>query len=117
MKERIIKQTGFTIVGLSLISLWGGGEGNIPMTPVRLEQSEFPSVQQIREAINDGQYGCESILGVIYRVDTNYELGARECGDTKFINLSGMPDKYVLDRLAYSHEDSPVSVFEVAELQ
>lgn len=58
-KTMSIKQVGFQIVGLTALAFWGGGEGVIPMEPVKLAQESFPTEEQIREAINDnGRRHC-----------------------------------------------------------
>ena len=114
MKKTITVQAiGFQIVGLTALALWGGGEGVIPMEPVKLAQEGFPTQEQIREAINDNGFGVECMEGAIVRVDTLYEHGARTYGDAEFINLAGYSDKHVLQLLSIGHPESPVSIWEL----
>jgi len=108
-----VKAIGFQVVGMTALALWGGGEGVIPMEPVRLAQESFPTQEQIREAINDNGFGVECMEGAVVRVDTLYEYGARTYGDTEFINLSGYSDKHVIQLLSIGHPESPVSIWEL----
>ena len=82
-----VQAIGFQIVGLTALALWGGGEGVIPMEPVKLAQESFPTEEQIREAINDNGFGVECMEGAVVRVDTLYEHGAKTYGDAQYINL------------------------------
>jgi hypothetical protein len=112
-KTMTVQAIGFQIVGLTALALWGGGEGVIPMEPVRLAQESFPTQEQIREAINDNGFGVECMEGAIVRVDTLYEHGAKTYGDAEFINLADYSDKHVLQLLSIGHEDSPVGIWEL----
>lgn len=108
-----IKRIGFQIVGMTALALWGGGEGTIPMEPVRLEQEAFPTEQQIREAINDNGFGVECMEGAVVRVDTIWEHGAKTYGDARFVNISHYSDKHVLEVLSIGHEQSPVDIWDL----
>lgn len=108
-----IKRIGFQIVGMTALALWGGGEGTIPMEPVRLEQETFPTEQQIREAINDNGFGVECMEGAVVRVDTIWEHGAKTYGDAQFVNISNYSDKHVLEVLSVGHPDSCVDIWDL----
>ena len=108
-----VQAIGFQIVGMTALALWGGGEGVIPMEPVKLAQESFPTEEQIREAINDNGFGVECMEGAVVRVDTLYEHGAKTYGEAQFINLSGYSDKHVIQLLSIGHPDSPVDIWEL----
>ena len=112
-KTMTVQAIGFQIVGLTALALWGGGEGVIPMEPVKLAQESFPTQEQIRDAINDNGFGVECMEGAIVRVDTLYEHGARTYGDAEFINLAGYSDKHVLQLLSIGHPESPVDIWDL----
>jgi hypothetical protein len=112
-KTITVQAIGFQIVGLTALALWGGGEGVIPMEPVKLAQESFPTQEQIRDAINDNGFGVECMEGAIVRVDTLYEHGAKTYGDAEFINLAGYSDKHVLQLLAIGHPESPVDIWDL----
>lgn len=105
---------GFIIVGLAAINLWGGGEGTFPMKSTRINTTEPLTQEQIREAVNDGGFGAESIMGAVVRVDTIYEHGAKTYGDAQIINFSpaGAWSRHLGEVLSWGHEQSPVSVWE-----
>lgn len=108
-----IKQVGFQIVGMTALALWGGGEATIPMQPVKLHQENFPTEEQIREAVNDNGFGVECMEGAMVRVDTIWEHGARTYGEAQYINLAGYSDKHVMQVLSWGHPDSPISIWEL----
>lgn len=109
-----VQAIGFQIVGMTALALWGGGEGVIPMKPVKLYQEEFPTEQQIRESINDNGFGVECMEGAIVRVDTLYEYGAEIDGDAQYINLDkGYSDKHVLRLLSIGHPESSVDIWDL----
>ena len=109
-----IKQVGYVIEGLTALALWGGGEGCIPMEPVRLDQENFPTKEQIREAINDNGFGVECMEGAVVRVDTLYEHGAKTYGDAQFVNLDkGYSDRHVMEILNYGHPETKVDLWEL----
>ena len=108
-----VKAIGFQIVGMAALALWGGGEGTIPMEPVRLDQENFPTEQQIREAINDHGFGVECIEGAVVRVDALYEYGAKVYGEAQFVNLAGYSDKHVLEVLSNGHPESSVDIWDL----
>lgn len=109
-----IKQVGYQIVGMTALDLWGGGEGVIPMEPVKLTQESFPTTEQIRESINDNGFGVQAMEGAVVRVDTIWEHGAKTYGEAQYINLeNGYTDRHVMEVLSWGHPDSPVSIWEL----
>ncbi len=113
-KTMTVQAIGFQIVGMTALALWGGGEGVIPMEPVKLAQESFPTEEQIREAINDNGFGVQAMEGAVVRVDTLYEHGAKTYGDAQYINLDkGYSDKHVLQLLSIGHPDSPVDIWDL----
>lgn len=111
-----IKQTGYQIVGMTALELWGGAEGTIPMKPVKLNQENFPTTEQIREAINDNNFGAMEMEGALVRVDTLWEYGAKTYGDVQYINLKkGYSDQHVLNVLSWGHPESLVCVWNLDE--
>ncbi len=117
MKTLTVKQIGYEITGMAAINLLGGGSGTIPMYPTRLTQEKEPTAQQIQEAVNDGGFGCESILGALVRVDTLYECGAVEYGETQLINLCPVATHLLGKVLSWGHEQASVSVWELDDDQ
>jgi len=61
MKEIKLRQKGWTIEGEALLSLWGGGEGYIPMDKRFIPLGKLTK-ENLHRCINDGRFGCESIL-------------------------------------------------------
>ena len=110
-----VKLVGFQIVGLTALALWDGSEGTIPMKPVKLVQTTYPTQEQIRESINDNGFGVECMEGAVVRVDALYEHDARTYGEAQFINLAGYSDKHVLQLLSTGHPEAPVSVAKLDE--
>lgn len=115
METMTVKKIGYQIVGMAALLLAFGDEGTIPMKPVKLMQTDYPTQEQIREAINGGSYWDEHVTGALVRVDTLWDHGARTYGDTEFINISGFSDSHVLNILSIDHPESPVCVFNLPE--
>ena len=59
-QQIILNHVGYSIEGEAILNLWGGGQGTIEMNTVRINKDEL-TVENILSAINDGQFGCESI--------------------------------------------------------
>ena len=76
-KTMTVQAIGFQIVGMTALALWGGGEGVIPMEPVKLAHESFPTEEQIREAINDNGFGVECMEGAIVRRARGQDLRRR----------------------------------------
>lgn len=110
-KNLICEPIGYVLEGLVAISMWGGGEGTMPMDAVKFNHK--PSEKEIKESINDGGFGCESYLGAVVRIDTLYTHGARVEGDPMFIRMTYVSDSYARKVLEIGHEQSKVNCFDV----
>lgn len=55
-----LNHVGYSIEGEAVLNLWGGGQGTIEMNTIRINKDAL-TVENILSAINDGQFGCESI--------------------------------------------------------
>lgn len=55
-----LNHVGYSIEGEAVLNLWGGGQGTIKMNTIRINKDEL-TVENILSAINDGEFGCESI--------------------------------------------------------
>jgi hypothetical protein len=76
--EKVCKLVGFKITGTAIINVWGGEKGEIEMnssfyevTPVKNVIPKLTDIQ-IKEAINDGGFGCESIESALINIDKVY---------------------------------------------
>ena len=70
MRVAKLHQIGWYFEGEAVITLWGGDEGVVNMTPWEL-LGQFNEKEMIK-GINDGQFGCESIDGAIIQVHRLY---------------------------------------------
>ncbi len=70
-EEIIVKLSGVRITGTAVLSLWGGGEGSIQMDETTLDIKNATR-ENILKQVNDGQFGCEKILGADVSVDYIY---------------------------------------------
>ena len=81
-KEITLKHTGYSVTGVALINLWGGGQGEVLMDEVTIDE---PTTENIRNAVNDGQFGCESIESATVHLNAIYERGITiPCGEFCF---------------------------------
>lgn len=55
-----LNHVGYSIEGEAVLNLWGGGQGTIEMNTIRINKDAL-TVENILLAINDGEFGCESI--------------------------------------------------------
>ena len=60
VQQITLNHVGYSIEGEAVLNLWGGGQGTIEMNTIRINKDEL-TVENILSAINDGQFGCESI--------------------------------------------------------
>ena len=81
-KPLVCKFIGYKIFGMVCIQPWGGGKGMIEMNP-KLVNTE----DEIRYAVNDGGFGCERMLYARVEVYKQYENGASNFFETRWINL------------------------------
>lgn len=75
MKTKTISQTGFLITGVADLTLWGGDNGCIEMTPFEVDA---PTEENILANLNDGGFGTQSINGAICDIWEYYETGYKE---------------------------------------
>jgi hypothetical protein len=73
IKVKTLKFKGFRIEGMSDLTLWGGGNACITMIPFFVKH-----LREIRENINDAQFGVESINGAICDIKKVYQNGHGE---------------------------------------
>lgn len=69
-KELTLKFTGYLIKGISDVTMWGGGNGCIGMSPFSVKKTD---VKTLLANINDGQFGVESINGAICDIYEDFE--------------------------------------------
>jgi len=69
MRQITLKQIGYRMEGTATLKLWGGGIGDIEMTPWEVRGTLTKS--KLLNGINDAKFGCESILYAHIRI---YEL-------------------------------------------
>lgn len=80
MRTITLKQVGYEIAGNAHLKMWGGGEGEIPMIPTQIYGKLTKG--RLHNAINDGQFGCEAILGVEADVYDLFEGNHKEFNRT-----------------------------------
>lgn len=76
-KTKKITQTGYLITGWAVLNHWGGGIGEIEMDETFIKYNELTKTAVIN-AINDGQFGCESIRSVTMDISIVYDNGSKE---------------------------------------
>ncbi len=70
MKSKTLQFKGFSVTGMSDLNMWGGGIGCIEMKPFFVKH-----LKDIKENINDGGFGVESINGAICEIHKVYQNG------------------------------------------
>jgi len=70
MKTLTLKLTGYTIKGISDLSLWGGGNACIEMDAFTVDNIDEKT---LLNNINDAGFGVEKINGAICAIYENYE--------------------------------------------
>jgi hypothetical protein len=85
-KTKNINQIGYVIRGVAILSLWGGGLGAIDMDPVFIPFDLFSKTNMLR-AVNDGGFGCESIVSADIKILIKYDNGSVEMNHV-FYNVS-----------------------------
>ena len=73
MKSKTLKREGFYILGVSDLTLWGGGKGSIEMRPFTCKH-----LRELKEKINDNGFGVEKINGAICDIYRLWEGGYKE---------------------------------------
>ncbi len=74
--------TNYIIKGEATINLWDGGQGNIKMYDIELDNIDNITLDKL----NDGGFGCELIAGAYIMIYENYE------GYLKFIDTQIIGD-------------------------
>mgnify|MGYP007111769513 CR=1 FL=1 len=77
----------FIINGFTAINNWGGGSGIVKMQEFSIDPNGLKDFDEIKEIIksllNDGGYGCESIIGGYVHIWASYTSKAYVFGQTK----------------------------------
>jgi hypothetical protein len=60
-KELMLDHRGYTVKGVVKVELWDGEIGYLTVLPMFIPANKL-SAGAIKNAINDGQFGCKSIL-------------------------------------------------------
>jgi len=60
-KELILDHRGYTVKGIVKVELWDGEIGYLTVMPMFIPVDKL-SAGAVKKAINDGQFGCKSIL-------------------------------------------------------
>ena len=68
MKKLTLVLNGYTVKGVSDLTLWGGGNASIQMN-----QFNITSVKELPTSLNDAGFGVESINGAICDIYRNYQ--------------------------------------------
>ena len=76
MKTITLKQIGYYFRGVATINLWGGGQGEVTMSPWEFK-GEFDR-QKMLAGINDGEFGCEGIKSATVTIFEMYEHGYKK---------------------------------------
>ena len=85
MKTKTITQIGIEIQGWATITMWGGGQGEIGMDKTFIPNNEISKAAILR-AVNDGQFGCQSIDSALIEIYDVYNLSFKEYNRTLFID-------------------------------
>jgi hypothetical protein len=72
MRTLTLNQIGYLVTGTTTLNLWGGGQGEITMSPTELKEL---TTANVLESINDNGFGCESYAGACVDVYRLYENG------------------------------------------
>lgn len=66
--------------GYAKILTWDGKEGFIMMDPFKIQKKDLENndiLSLVKASVNDGGFGCQSILSFHAMIDACYEHGAR----------------------------------------
>jgi hypothetical protein len=74
-KTITLKKVGYYVEGTSDLTMWGGGNGSITMTPFKVNNA---SQKELLKGINDAQFGVQSINGAICDIYELYEGDYKE---------------------------------------
>jgi len=88
MKSKTLQFKGFRITGTSDLTLWGGGNASISMNSFFINH-----LKEMRDKINDGGFGVESINGAICNIYKVYQNGHGEYVEySKTITIGNVSD-------------------------
>lgn len=77
MKTKTITQTGYLVKGTATIKRWGGDEGNVKMDENFIPYNKL-NKSNLLGCINDGQYGCQSVIYAELDIYIKYDNGSTE---------------------------------------
>jgi hypothetical protein len=90
MRTKRIRQIGIVVGGEALINCWGGGQGIIEMDKKFIPNGQITH-NRILNAINDGQFGCESIECATVDLYIKYDNCSLEYDRTIQVELQQIP--------------------------
>jgi len=102
MKEVILKQIGIQLEGTVKIIGWYNNAGYIEMNPVTLDNKEDVTNDEIKDELNDGGFGCQSIEGAIVDVFILFENGYKELNRSETIGNITDEDLEAIDKIYFS---------------
>lgn len=101
-KQITLNLTGYEVDGVSLIRAWGGGKGAIKMNPITYGTNttidEIQNNLTVKD-LNDGGFGCESIIGAYVNFYEVYEGNYKKYAGEMFIgNLTEEESEFLFER-------------------
>jgi len=96
-KQITLNYSHFLCKGTAQLTLWGGDEGTIEMNPFRI--SDGYTQDELKECLNDGGFGCQSIDGAVVDFYAVYTDSYGETTATKFYEtvVVGKVSEYLLE--------------------
>lgn len=91
MKTLTLKRTGYTVKGISDLTHWGGGNACIVMDKFTVNKIDNKT---LKENINDGQFGVQSINGAICDIYENFEGTLKFLKTVKIGKISKHTEEY-----------------------
>ena len=85
MKTIKLKQIGYRIHGITILTDWYGQRGYIEMKSFDLDKL---TEKGIREGINDAEFGCQSIDGADITICELYEENVEKFLENRTININ-----------------------------
>lgn len=67
MKQLLLEHRGYELRGRALLNLWGGGQGEIEMSPVFIPDHKLTHTN-VKRSINDNGFGCQSVESAIIEI-------------------------------------------------
>lgn len=96
MKTLILKRTGYTVKGISDLTPWGGGNACIVMDSFNVNKIDNKT---LKENINDGQFGVQSINGAICDIYENFEGTLKFLKTVKVGKITKHTEEYYNDNI------------------